>query len=108
MNINLLLERLKELEIYVQEKREYPDGIRAFIFRAKLPKFPFGDQETWYTLILESGQDVVQREEIAALLRHFWHGSTLFFGDEINEVGHPVDLIKQEEPPKEDPPSKPN
>jgi hypothetical protein len=47
-------------------------------------------------LVLEPNQTLVDRSEIEGILRHFWHGSTPFFDDEIDHTGHNVDLIPPE------------
>jgi hypothetical protein len=97
MNIALLLARLSTTGIYIDEDRKFQDGTRVLILRCKLPTFPMGDQQRWHIFVLEPGQTDVDRKEIEAMLRRFWHASTPFFDDELNQTAHPVDLI----PPKE-------
>lgn len=96
MNIEQLLSRLSSIKIYVEEERKQPDGKVAIILRGKLPLFPSGAQERWYVLVLERGQTSADRSEIEGILRHFWHGSTPFFDDEIEPTGHNVDLVQPE------------
>jgi hypothetical protein len=111
MNIEELLQRLKEakeLQIYVEEDRRRDDGFRVLIFRARLPQFPFGAQQAWYTLVLEPNQVFVDREEINALLRRFWYGSVPFFDEEKKStVPHAVDIVREGDPPKAAPPIPP-
>jgi hypothetical protein len=85
MHINELLKRLEEHKIYVEQERRFHDGRRVLIFRSQLPDFPHRGQKVWATLPLEPDQTNVEREEIEAVLRHLWHGSTLFFGDELEK-----------------------
>jgi len=112
MNIDKLLQRLKEtkeLQIYVEEDRRREDGSRVLIFRARLPQFPFGAQQAWYTLVLEPNQVFVDREEISALLRRFWYDSVPFFDEEMKSiVPHAVDIVREGDSPlKATPPNPP-
>jgi hypothetical protein len=94
MNIDLLLQQLNKINIYLEEDRRRQDGTRVLIFRSNLPNFPFGNQQSWHTLVLEPGQVIVDRQEIESILRHFWQlSSSIFPDDDANETGHPVDLI---------------
>jgi hypothetical protein len=70
--------------------------IKLFFFntvmlgRCKLPTFPMGDQQRWHIFVLEPGQIDVNRKEIEAMLRRFWHASTPLFDDELNQTAHPL------------------
>jgi len=83
MNIDRLLKRLRKINVFVAEQRSWPDGKRLYVLVSKLPQMPFGDENAYYTLVLEPGEDSVDREEIDTMLRRFWHGSVNFFDDDI-------------------------
>ena len=85
MNIKELLERLERLlDIRVEETRQLPTQRKTvYILVGNLPDFPSGRDHLWYSLVVDHKQDSVDREEIDAIRRHFWHLSTPFFDDEL-------------------------
>ncbi len=91
MNRAELLHKLSEFKIYITEERRLHDGTTVLIFRSHLPEIPHGRQHVWATLTLEPGQEFIEREEIEPILRHLWHGSALFFGDELERELQPID-----------------
>lgn len=89
MNIRNLLAKLAEIGVESVEARVGEHTV--YVLSCKLPEFPFGGREwAWYTLIMESGQTEVDRDEVEAILRHLWHAEQDFFGDEEEpESGEP-------------------
>jgi len=79
-----LLSRLHEIGVRADEIDLGPDRPRLFMLWCRLPAFPFGDREVvWYPLLVKPGETEIDRDKVDALLRHLWHSSTPFFGDEI-------------------------
>ena len=79
MSLDELLSRLKKHAIIIAEDKRLPDGTRIITFVTHLPIFPFGRQNSWYPLVLSSGQLTVAKPEVDALLRHVWHAELDFF-----------------------------
>jgi hypothetical protein len=79
MAVSELLDRLKKAKITVAETRKLPDETQVIILIGTMPKFPHGERPAWYPIVLRKGQHEVDRREVEALLRHFWHFELEFF-----------------------------
>jgi hypothetical protein len=74
MSISSLLARLKnDASIVVSEERKLPDGTVIYILEAPVTFYPHAPHHLWYNLVVANGQTRVEKEEIEAILRHFWH-----------------------------------
>jgi hypothetical protein len=94
MPASLLLDKLKEAEIEVKETRKLSDGTEVKILVGTLPKFPTGERPTWYPLVLLPGQSDIDRREVEALLRHFWHFELDFFKPDT-AIKHSRSVLKR-------------
>lgn len=73
MNLADLRAWLANHGITVAETRQLASGQTFYIFTSSLPAFPFGhNKQAWYPLAVDQAQTFIPREEIEALLRHFW------------------------------------
>jgi len=74
MRLEDLITWLTSKGITVAEKREITSAKKTvYIFTAKLPEFPFGPNKwRWFPITVDQGQNEIPREEIEAMLRHFW------------------------------------
>ena len=83
MLLTELLRRLKRIKVKLETTTLIEEsGQTVYLFVMKLPEFPFGpNKNRWYPLITDPGQTFIEPEEIDALLRHLWLGSSSEFLD---------------------------
>lgn len=93
MAISDLLDKLNKEKITVAETRKLSDETQVIILVGKMPTFPHGERPAWYSLVLAKGVDHVARQEVEALLRHFWHFEAEFFPEET--VMHRKAVLKR-------------
>ena len=86
MHITELLRRLKAppVSARVAETRKLEDGTTIYIVVARLPDYPFGREKyVWYPITIDPTQnEIIDRDEIRAMLAHFWHSGLDFFADD--------------------------
>lgn len=92
MRIAQLLARLKsEASVFIAEETKLQDGTVVYILGMHVSFFPLAPRNIWYTLILQPNCDVVEEEEIEALLRRFWHAEIdirAWIGTDQSEQAH--------------------
>jgi len=91
MHLTELLKRLKKIKVKLETTTHIEEsGQTVYLLVAVLPEFPFGrNKNRWYPLIVSAGQTFIEPEEIDALLRHLWHGSSSEFRDTLDKADPP-------------------
>jgi hypothetical protein len=93
MKLNYVLKQLKDHHVEVQSEETDETGRRILIVGCAAPSPPIGlGHFSYYTHVLDPGQEDVSRQERDAMRRRLWHGTTDIFGDdEADELGMPDD-----------------
>ena len=89
----LLASLKKEAKVEPTETRTLHDGTRILILVGRLPSLPLGGRVTWYPLVLRKDEETVDRREVEAILRHFWHLELNFFP--AKSVKHSKSVLKR-------------
>lgn len=107
MNVNLVLQRLKDHRVNIYRDTVGADGYRTIQMGCNAPSPPFAlGRVLYYTLVLYPGVTDVTLEEREAIRRRLWHATTDIFGDDAVEVAElTASGASDEEPDLHEPPA---